>query len=53
MTEEEWARERATIIDEKVIEELPAPSTKRRPTGKEVLPMCYPDRHWISEMPIK
>jgi hypothetical protein len=28
MTEEEWAAERATIIDEKVIEELPAPSTK-------------------------
>ena len=28
MTEEEWAAERATIINEKVIEELPAPSTK-------------------------
>jgi hypothetical protein len=25
MTEQEWARERATIIDEKVVEELPAP----------------------------
>jgi hypothetical protein len=25
LTEEEWARERATVIDEKVVEELPAP----------------------------
>jgi hypothetical protein len=25
MTEEQWAAERATIIDEKVVEELPAP----------------------------
>jgi hypothetical protein len=25
MTEQEWARERATVIDEKVVEELPAP----------------------------
>jgi hypothetical protein len=25
MSEEQWARERATIIDEKVVEELPAP----------------------------
>jgi hypothetical protein len=24
MTEEEWARERATVIDETVVEELPA-----------------------------
>jgi hypothetical protein len=24
MTEEEWARERATVIDEKVVEQLPA-----------------------------
>jgi hypothetical protein len=29
MTEEEWARERATVIDEKVVEELPAPTTGR------------------------
>jgi hypothetical protein len=27
MTEEEWARERATVIDETVVEELPAPSS--------------------------
>jgi hypothetical protein len=26
MTEQEWAAERATVIDEKVIDELPAPS---------------------------
>ena len=26
MTEEQWAAERATIIDEKVVEELPAPT---------------------------
>ena len=25
LTEEQWAAERATIIDEKVVEELPAP----------------------------
>jgi hypothetical protein len=25
MTQEQWAAERATIIDEKVVEELPAP----------------------------
>jgi hypothetical protein len=25
LTEEEWARERATVIDEKVVEEPPAP----------------------------
>jgi hypothetical protein len=29
MTEEQWAAERATIIDETPIEELPAPDTKR------------------------
>jgi hypothetical protein len=29
MTEEQWAKERATIIDETPIEELPAPDTKR------------------------
>jgi hypothetical protein len=28
MTEEEWARERATVIDEKVVEELPAPRSE-------------------------
>jgi hypothetical protein len=26
MTKKEWARERATVIDEKVVEELPAPT---------------------------
>jgi hypothetical protein len=26
MTEEEWARERATVIDEKAVEELPEAS---------------------------
>jgi hypothetical protein len=26
MTEEEWERERATVIDEKVVEEPPAPT---------------------------
>ena len=26
MTEEQWAAERATIIDERVVEELPAPT---------------------------
>jgi len=26
MSEEDWARERATVIDEKVVEELPAPT---------------------------
>jgi hypothetical protein len=30
MTEEEWARERATVIDEKVVEELPAPRDNQR-----------------------
>jgi hypothetical protein len=25
MTEQEWAAERATVIDEQVVEELPAP----------------------------
>jgi hypothetical protein len=29
MTEEEWARERAIVIDEQAVEELPAPSTSR------------------------
>jgi hypothetical protein len=28
MTEKEWARERATVIDEKVVEELPSPKPK-------------------------
>ena len=26
MTEREWAAERATVVDEKVIEEVPAPT---------------------------
>jgi hypothetical protein len=30
LTEEEWARERATVIDEKVVEELPAPDPMGR-----------------------
>jgi hypothetical protein len=32
MTEEQWAAERATIIDEKVVEELPSPAKKPQPT---------------------
>jgi hypothetical protein len=34
MSEEQWAAERATIIDEKVVEELPAPTR----VGAETLP---------------
>ena len=29
MTEEQWIAERATVIDEKVVEELPAPESER------------------------